>query len=466
VTADGSCLSTDLVHRFAEAAVATRYADLPSAAADAAKKSVLDTLGVILAASGREPAVRGVVELVRESGGRPESTVLAFGLRTTAELAAFANGAMAHALDYDDQTLWGQHASSSIVPAVLAVAERHGGVAGRDVIAAVAAGQDLFARLRCNVVWRKDWNLSSVLGVYAATLACGRALSYPASRVAAALGIASMQSCGVMEMVAGTGSDLRGLYAGFSARGAVLATLLAGKGVGGIDRLFQGEYGVFGTYFGGQYDLDAILADLGRDYRGALTLFKAWPSVGTSHSHIHATIGLVTQHDLHPDEIDEILVHVGDYHALMCEPLEARRAPATLVDAKFSLPFLVGIAAVRRGMGLSDFTEAALQDARIRTVAQRVVPVADPALDWKLELPPGRVRITMRDGRRFERTGTAVPGNLEAPLSWDDIVRKFRDCAAAAVVPPSVERIDMAVQMAGELEHLEDATELLRVLTE
>jgi 2-methylcitrate dehydratase PrpD len=457
--------SPDLVHKLAQCVVGTRYAALPDAAIEAAKKSIIDTFGVILAASGREPAVRGVIELVREDGGRPESSVLAFGGRTSAEMAAFANGAMAHGLDYDDQTLWGQHASSSIVPAVFALAERRGGVSGQDLIAAVAAGQDLFARLRCNVGWRKDWNLSSVLGVFAATAASGRALGFSGDRMVAALGIASMQSSGIMEMVAGTGSDLRGLYAGFSAKGAVVATLLAEKGIGGIDRLFEGEYGVFNTYFGGRYDVDGILKDLGRDYRGAFTLYKAWPSVGTSHSHIHATIELVTQHDIAPDEIAEIVVHAGDYHALMCEPLEVRRTPTTLLDAKFSLPFLVAIAAVRRGMGLGDFTDAALRDERIRVAAQKVVPVRDADLDWKLELPPGRVTITTRDGRCFDRTGTAVPGSLEAPMSWDDIGRKVRDCAAAAIAPPPADRVESALCLARDLEHLDDATELLRVLT-
>jgi 2-methylcitrate dehydratase PrpD len=456
--------SADLVHHLARVIVETRHATLPAEAADKAKKSVLDTIGVILAASGREPSIRVVIDLVRESGGRPESSVLAFGGRTTAEMAAFANGAMAHCLDFDDQTVWGQHASSSVVPAAFAVAERRGGVAGQDLIAAVAAGQDLFARLRCNVGWKKDWNLSSVLGVFAATAASGRVLGFSRDRMVAALGIASMQSSGIMEMVAGTGSDLRGLYAGFSAKGAVVATLLAEKGIGGIDRLFQGEYGVFNSYFGGRYDLPGMLKDLGRDYRGTSTLYKAWPSVGTSHSHIHATIGIVTDHDLAPEDIAELVVHVGDYHALMCDPLEVRRAPTTLVDAKFSLPFLVAVAAVRRGMGIGDFTDAALKDERILATARKVVPVRDPALDWKLQLPPGRVTITTRDGRRFERIGTGIPGSLEAPMSWDDVARKFRDCAAAAVVPPSADRVEATLRLARDLENLGDATELLRVL--
>lgn len=456
--------TADLVHHLADAVVHTRYAKLPADAVEAAKKSILDTLGVILAASGMEPAVQGVVDLVRESGGRPESSVLAFGGKAPAIMAAFANGAMAHCLDYDDQTPWGQHASSSIIPAAFAVAERKGGVPGRDMIAAVAAGQDIFARLRCNVGWRKDWNLSSVMGVFAATAAAGRVLGLSREQMKNAFGIASMQSCGVMEVVCGTGSDLRGMYAGFSAKGAVMAALLAEKGTTGVESLFEGKYGFFNTYFDGKYDRDKILEDLGSDYQGGGTLYKLWPSVGTAHSHIHATIDLMTHHDLNLEDIDEIRVYVGDYHDLMCRPLEARRSPTTLVDAKFSLPFLVAIAAVRRGMSVSDFTAQAMKDPRVLVVAQKVVPVQDETLDWKLELPPGRVEIIMRDGRRFEKVGTNVPGSSETPMTWDDIARKFGDCASVATAPPSMDQVIRVQQLTRDLESLSNVTELLHVL--
>jgi 2-methylcitrate dehydratase PrpD len=167
-------ITDDAVHHFAEAAATADFDHLPAAAIDAAKKSLLDTLGVMLAASGTEPAVRAAIDLATEAGGKPEASIVAFGHRTSAISAAFANGALAHSLDFDDQTPWGQHASSTVVPAVLAVAERRGGVPGRDMIAAVAVGQDLFARLRCNVGWRKDRNLSTVLGVFAGAAAAGR----------------------------------------------------------------------------------------------------------------------------------------------------------------------------------------------------------------------------------------------------------------------------------------------------
>jgi len=306
--------STDIVQHFADFAANTQYDSLPAEAVDAAKKSVLDTLGVILAASGMEPAVRGVIDIVRETGGQPE------------------------------------------------------------------------------------------------------------------------------------------------------CTLMAEKDVSGTEALFEGRYGFFKTYFDGRYDRAGILKDLGRDYKGGRMLYKRWPSVGTAHSHMQATIDIITVQNLQPADIAEIRLFVGDYHDLMCRPLEVRQAPETVLDAKFSLPFLVAVAAVRRGMSVTDFTEMGIKDPEILAAARKVVPAPDSNLDWKLELPPGRVEIVTEDGRRFERIGNNVPGSAECSMIWDDMARKFAECAAVAVLPPSLDKVRKAQDLAKKLETLEDATELLRVL--
>jgi 2-methylcitrate dehydratase PrpD len=454
----------DLVHIFADHAANLRYDDLSPRARDAAKQSILDTLGVILAASGMEPAVQAVIEIVRETGGAPDCTLLAFDGKAPALMAAFANGALAHCLDYDDQTPWGQHCASSIIPACFALAERRGGVTGQELITAVAIGQDIFARLRCNVGWKKDWNLSTVLAVFAAAAAAARVAGLPAAKIAHAIGIASMQSSGIMEMIAGRGSDLRGMYAGFSAKGAVLAVMMAEKGVTGIDRMFEGQYGFFNSYFGGRYDRTAMLAGLGNDLLGAGTLYKRWPCVGTAHSHMKAAIDIVTEQNLSLAEIAEIRLHVGDYHDLMCQPLAERRAPATLADAKFSLPFLVSVAIARKGMSVTDFSEAGLRDPDVLEAGRKISLVSDPALDWTLELPAGRVEILANDGRSWMKTGTGVPGNADNPMGWEDVCAKFRECAKVAITPIAESKIARAIELARALEGVADAADLIRSL--
>ena len=81
---------------------ATSYDTLPYEVVEATKKSILDTLGVMLAASSLEPSCQAIIDIAREQQGIEESTILIFGGKTTCTTAAFANGSLTHALDYDD----------------------------------------------------------------------------------------------------------------------------------------------------------------------------------------------------------------------------------------------------------------------------------------------------------------------------------------------------------------------------
>lgn len=455
---------TDLCDVFANHVANTHYEGLPSDAADTAKKSLLDTLGVILAASGMEQSVRSVVELARESGGKPESLLLGFGGRLPAVSAALVNGALAHCLDFDDRTPWGGHAGSSLIPAVLALAERKGGgVSGKQLIAAIAVGQDIFVRLRCNVLQDHEWNVSTVMGVFAAAAGAAHVLGLSAEQTAHALGIASMQSSGTMQLIYG-GSHLRGMYAGFSAKAAVIAALLAEKGLTGIDDAFEGKGGILPTYFRQDYDRERMLAELGRNYLGTDMLYKPWPVVGLAHTYIHATTELIQQHRLVADDIEQIQVFVAQRQKQMCVPVERRRAPETAVDAKFSLPFCIALAATHGEIRISDFTAEALRAGDVRAMAARVVAVDDESVERKAKVAVGRVQIVTRDGRTFSQLGHKVPGSPEAPMGWESLAAKFRDCANAAAVPLARSKVDRTLDLISRLEALGDVMELSEAL--
>ncbi|WP_061934715.1 MmgE/PrpD family protein [Aureimonas sp. AU22] len=453
-------LSTDLA-RFA---ATTRFSDLPPDVVDAAKKSLLDTIGVILAASGTEPAVRPLIELVQGNGGREECSILGFGGRVPASAAALANGALAHALDFDDQTPWGAHPDSSVVPTVLALAELKGDVTGEELIAAVAVGQELFIRLRRNVGWHMDWNLSTVVGCFSAATAGASVMKLSVEQTAHALGIASMQSGGTMELIFGTGSDLRGMYAGFTSQACVTAVLLAQRGMTGIRNLFEGEAGHFRVYFKGEFDREKMLQGLGREFHSGGMLYKYWPAVGNAHTYIHASIELMRENGLIPDDVEEVLVHVGDFQQRMCSPLDQRQAPGTLVDAKFSLPFLVGLSLAKGSMRISDFSTEALKDPVVLALARKVVPVPDSSYDWTAKLPDGKVVVVTRDGRRLERLGSMVPGSADRPMTWDELFDKFRDCAVAAARPLPEATIADTQKTIRDLETCGSISTLLRLL--
>jgi 2-methylcitrate dehydratase PrpD len=454
----------DIVHDFARFAATTTFADLPEAAVESAKKSLLDTLGVMLGASGMEPAVRPVIDLMTETGGRAEATVIGFATRLPAAAAAFANGTLAHGLDYDSQTPWGAHPDSSLIPALLALAERMGDVSGERLIAAIAIGQELFIRLRCNVRWNMDWNLSSAVGVYSGTAACGALLGLDAEQIAHAMGIVSLHAGGTMQQIFGTGSDLRGLYAGFIAQSCVTAALLAQKGMLGMEQLFEGEAGIFKVYFGGEYDRQKMLDGLGTTFLCQGMTYKYWPAVGNAHTYIHAAIELMREHPISVADIAAVRVYVGSFAERMVQPAAARKTPATMMDAKFSLPFTVAIALSAGRMSITDFAPEALKNPDILALADKIEGIADPAFNWNLKLPAGKVEVETTDGRIFSRLGDAVPGTPERPMTWDELDHKFAGCAAVAATPLASARIAKTQGFVRALQDAKDATLILELL--
>ncbi|WP_198084594.1 MmgE/PrpD family protein [Variovorax sp. E3] len=457
--------SKDLSHEFASFVASCRFEDLPEDAIESAKKSILDLLGVSLAASGTVPAVGAVVDLVRENGGIPECSILGSRERAPALMAAFANGAMAHALDFDDMGADGHHPSSSIIPAVFAAAEHAGNVSGKTLITSVALGQDMFLRMRRNVAERQDWLMTTVLGVFSATASVAHVLGLNADQVSNALGIASLGSCGTLEMRYGRESDLGQLYAGFMAKSAVLSALLARKGVTGTQSVFEGKAGVMNVYFGGKYDRTRMLADLGHSFAGSTLQYKPWPVCGLANTYIHATLQLIRKHKLVESDIRDIRPYVGDFSQRMCYPLEERRCPATPMDARFSLPFVLAAAIVHGDVKASHFTESGLTDAAVLAAALKVVPVDDSSMDWTGDMPNARVDIVTRDGRTLTGTGDGTPGSRDNPMGWTELSKKFAECASLAANAPSNKTILTVQEMVRSLEKLSDATELMRSLT-
>src|SRR3954464_9335853 len=102
-----------------------------------------------------------------------------------------------------------------------------------------------------------------------------------------------------------------------------------------------------------------------------------------------------------------------------------------------------------------DLVKQALNDAEVLGIGSRISLIRDPALDWKLELPPGRIEIVARDGRRWLGEGRNVPGNADNPMSWTDIGAKFRECGSVAVTPVPNKVLARAEDLARRLETLD-----------
>jgi 2-methylcitrate dehydratase PrpD len=453
----------DLAFTIADHLVATTFADLDEDTVTATKLSLLDTVGVTLASSGLTPGVEDYVAVAQEFGGTPQSPVLGFGdVRLPAPLAAWANGALLHGLDFDDLVRdVGYHPSTPTVPTALALSGQAPDLTGRDLITAIALGNDLGTRLAATVPSHGAWFGTPVFGGFASAATAAKLLGLDAGATRAALGIAFAQAAGTLEMRWSPNSNIASFNGSWPNKAGVMAALLARRGAQGIENTFEGRGGLFATYFGGEYDREQVTGDLGRRFRGAEVSFKVWPACGGSHCAIDATLQLFDENQLRASEVDSLVIATTLGTFALTQPIEARRAPTTAMDAKFSIPYAIAVAAVRGDVTLADFLPEKLADPEVLAFAQRIDAVDDPSLAIRKAALPARIEVTTSDGRQLVKRVDQPRGVWpHSRLSAEEVVRKFRTCASYARVPISPKALDAFIDAVLDLENLTDLSPL------
>lgn len=460
-----SAKTKDVVWTLADNIVNTSYEDLPQETVAVTQKSILDTLGVIAAASGVSPECRLLVDLIKDAGGKEESTIIGFGGRVPAWMAAFANGAMGHYLDYDDLLYEALvHPSCSVVSAGLAIAERLGGVPGKEFVTAVALGNDLICRMGLAINWKMDWNLTTVLGAFGTAAASAKLLKLDAAGIVSSLGIVLCEAGGTHEMRYSVGNHLGGMRDGYPAKDGVFSALMAKQGIIGPENCLEGRAGLFNVHFKGDFKKEILTAGLGKKFEGTHVAIKAWPTCGTSHVYIDATLRIVSEHDIQPQDIEAITLYVGDFGMLHCEPIDKRRRPQTISDAKYSIPFSAAIAATKRRVAIGDLTLAGIREPEVLEMAQRVSPRLDDRFNADKGEPPGMVEIKTKDGRSYTKQLAVGYGHPRNPVSSADVIKKFRDCVSYSARPISGDVAEKIVKMVMRIEDVEDVGLLSRLL--
>ena len=193
VTSEAAAAGKDATRKLARFAAAVRYDDLPKPLVKLMKQCVLDTLGLCIGATTLAPEAKIIASYVKAMGGHAQSSILGFGGKAPAAWAAFINGSLAHMLDYDS-TGDGGHTSVATIPVAFAMAEKSGGVSGRDLIAALACGADIHTRLAQSVdiqEWAmvEGWLPTQLLGYVSGAATAGRVLGLDERQMENALGM-------------------------------------------------------------------------------------------------------------------------------------------------------------------------------------------------------------------------------------------------------------------------------------
>jgi 2-methylcitrate dehydratase PrpD len=451
-------LSLDL----AAHAAGVRFPDLPASTVRAVKRSLLDALGVALAAGTQGQATSAFIELARISGSGP-CKIIGHDLHAAPAVAALVNGAMSHALDYEDTHDAGLvHPNGTALPAALAVAQLRGGVSGAEFITAMAVGADLTCRLGMAMGdddTPRGWVIRPLLGTCGAVAAAGKLLGLDAATMVEAFGLAFSQVTCTKGFFGYPASHMREIRDGLAAQAAVTAVLLAQRGVRCYDQPLEGAHGLFAMYTGGRYDAARLTQGLGRTFEVDQLSFKPWPSCRGTHPFVEAALTLRARHGLQPHAIGRITADVSSTFGMLCTPAAQKQRPQTANDAKFSVPFTTAAALVNGRLGLADFTPAALADPEVLALAARTeCSVRSAGAGAGLEdALRGTLRLALRDGSMLEHRVDQPLGDPQRPLDDAALAAKFVDCARWAVSPLDAAAAGAA---AARIAALEDAPDL------
>jgi len=434
------------------------FSRLPGEVVHRIKLFVLDTLGVIGAAANAE----GIAALNRQLASWEKtgpSTALIGKWTASPPTVALANGAAAHALDFDDNHDPARvHSYAVILPAALAAAEAQGGVSGRRFIAALACGVELQCRLGLAAPrsLSRGWHPTTVLGTMGAAATVGALLGLRGEPLVHAIGLAFHQAAGTRQAL-NDGAHAKRLGPGFSARSAVQAAYLAAAGLTGPTRFLEGEAGYFHLYERDDVEPARVLEKLWEHWDLLTHSMKPYPCCRCTHNAIAIGIALKDQ-GLAADAIESVDIGMGQTNwQVVGAPYEVDRDSP--VHAQFNACYCFAAALVHGRVGLDTFQRPQILDPGMASLAAKSRVNVDDRIDASA-MSPTRVIVKLRDGSSIERFLEFMKGSPEDPMSDAEARDKFAACLTSGLHagPEPIERLGEA---ALGLEKLDDVKTLV-----
>jgi 2-methylcitrate dehydratase PrpD len=418
---------------------------LPPEAVTVAKQCLLDWLGVTLAARG-EPLVTILVDELAPADEPGGASLLGLGRRARIENAVLINGAMGHALDFDDVITAMGHPTAPVAPVVLALAETRG-ASGAELIAAFVAGLEAecrIGRLMGPSHYVHGWHGTATFGTFGAAAAAGRLLGLDEAAMLHAFGLAGTQAAG-LKSVFGTMS--KPLHAGKAAQSGLMAARLAARGFTSDTDILGSQQGFADTQ-STTVDLAAALAPR-NDPWVVDALFKYHAACYLTHNAIEAMAALRRETPFTTDDVASASIHVQQTHLGVCNI----EAPATGLECKFSLRMTAALAAAGEDTfddGLYSDTTAARPD--LVALRQRIEVIADA------QGAGSRVDVRLTDGGTLSRTVNVAIPVRDLPAQQSKLEHKFRHQVRRVLRPEAAERV---ITIMRSLEREPDLSRLL-----
>jgi len=427
-----------LSHIIAEWACSLNFEHLSPAAIQAAKLFWFDSIGCALGGSQQDDAKILLKHYRAMSGGNGTATAFVSGFKTNPVDAAFLNGHMIRAMDYND-IYWKADPChpSDLIASPLALCETED-LSGKDLILATIVAYEIEMRL-CEIgrpgVREYGWH-HATLSAFAAPIAAGRVLNLTPSQMVSAIGISASRTFCPGAVTAGKLTNMKNTVDPWAGRMGAESALLARDGFSGPEHIIDGKEGLFAVFKHVQYkgepatfDGEALVKDLPNSedshYRILDCGMKSFPIEALSHSPLTAMMKTVKEHNIQADNVKEIKVEVIARAAdILGDPHKYR--PDSKETADHSLPYCMAAGLVDGMVTPLQFKEERVLDKALIPIMDKVKVVANEEFEALFpKFQPSRVTITTNDGKSLSTRVDVPKGDPRDPMTEEEIAVKF-----------------------------------------
>ena len=486
-----------LSHIIAEWACSLKYEHVSLEAIQAAKLFWFDSIGCALGGSQQDDArillkhyraMAGEDATSRDSStslgmtnkhyrsmgsGNGKATAFVSGLKTNPVDAAFLNGHMIRAMDYND-IYWKADPChpSDLISAPLALCENEG-LSGKDLILATIIAYEIEMRL-CEIgrpgVREYGWH-HATLSAFAAPVAAGRVLNLTPDQMVSAIGISAARTFCPGAVTAGKLTNMKNTVDPWAARMGAESALLAREGFSGPEHMIDGKEGLFAVFshvlYKGQpasFDGEGLVKDLPTSptshYRILDCGMKSFPIEALSHAPLTAMMKTVKENKIKADDVKEIKVEViaraadilGDSH---------KYRPTSKEPADHSLPYCMAVGLADGMVTPLQFKEERVRDQSLIPIMDKIKVVANEEFEALFpKFQPSRVTITTNDGKQYSTRVDVPKGDPRDPMTEEEIAVKFNALGGNVIGKEQCEKLRQCIM---NLESAAKLDELLKL---
>jgi 2-methylcitrate dehydratase len=440
-------MDKSIARTIAEFALKLKYEDLPKEVVHEVKRYLYDSVGCAYGGYHTKD-VNILRDIYTNIGGREETTLIGFGDKMPVVNSALVNSLMIRALDFND-IYWKEDPShpSDIIPAALSVGELVG-ASMKDVITAIVLAYEFEMRLCLFAkpgVRERKWH-HATLTQFVSPIVAGKLLGLNEDQMVHAIGISGCHSHTIGCPTAGKLTMMKNTVDPMATQAGVFAALMAQKGYSGTEKVFEGKEGFMDAFGGWDYktetvkpvkmqgreglsdwswDVDALIGGLGDSFKILECGMKAFPTEALTHTHLSATLNVVTKNKITSDQIKEVeITTFAQAYDILFDKTKYR--PESRETADHSLPYCIAAALVDHKITTQSFSDEKMKDPKIWEVIDKIKGIG--SLEFEKMFPakqPSKVVVKTNDGREFSEYLEYPKGDPREPMTEADLDNKF-----------------------------------------